>query len=106
VEGAIKNILIQKEGNIAIIRLNRPEVLNAMNKAMAAEAYHLGLVNHILPPEQLEKIAKELAHKIASKFFPAVKAAKEAINQAEGKDTTTGRSIAIALRALCESRQE
>jgi len=69
----------------------------------AQEAYRLGLVNHIVPPGKLEIFVKELAHKIATKNLLVIKAVKEAITQAEGKDSRTGKSIAIALRALCES---
>lgn len=72
----------------------------------AAEAYRIGLVNHVVPQEELEPFVKDLANRIAGKSLPAVKAAKEAVSQAEGKDLRTGRALAIALRALCESTQD
>ncbi len=72
----------------------------------AAEAYRIGLVNHVVKAEELLPFTKSLAARIASRSPSAVKTAKEAINQAEGKDLRVGRAIAMALRALCESTPE
>ena len=52
----------------------------------AEEAYRVGLVNHVVPPESLMDEAKKIAGEIASKPPISVRAAKEAILRAE--DTT------------------
>jgi enoyl-CoA hydratase len=58
----------------------------------AEEAYRIGLVDEVYPPEELLPKAKEMAQKIASKGPLAIKAAKEAIN--------TG--LYVNLQAGCE----
>jgi enoyl-CoA hydratase len=58
----------------------------------AEEAYRIGLVDEVYPPEELMPKAKEMAQKIASKGPLAIKAAKEAIN--------TG--LYVNLQAGCE----
>ncbi len=52
----------------------------------ADEAYRIGLVNHVVPPESLMEEAKKLATDIASKPPISIRSAKEAILRAQ--DTT------------------
>jgi len=52
----------------------------------ADEAYRIGLVNHIVPPESLMEEAKKIATEIASKPPISIRSAKEAILRAQ--DTT------------------
>ena len=47
----------------------------------AQEAHRLGLVNYVVPQDQVMKVAKDLARKIASKGRVAVREALEAIEQ-------------------------
>ena len=47
----------------------------------AAEAYRIGLVDEVYPPEELMDKAMEMAKKIASKSAPSITAAKELINR-------------------------
>lgn len=47
----------------------------------AEEAHRLGMVNHVVPRDQLEDFALEMAKKIASKPAFALKLAKEAVNK-------------------------
>ncbi len=52
----------------------------------ADEAYRVGLVNHVVPPESLMEEAKKIATDIASKPPISIRSAKEAILRAQ--DTT------------------
>jgi len=52
----------------------------------ADEAYRVGLVNHVVPPESLMEEAKKIATDIASKPPISIRSAKEAILKAQ--DTT------------------
>ena len=52
----------------------------------ADEAYRIGLVNHVVPPESLMEEAKKIATDIASKPPISIRSAKEAILRAQ--DTT------------------
>jgi len=56
----------------------------------AHEAYRIGLVDEVYPPEELLPKAKELATKISTKGPLAVKAAKEAINFGVEVDLESG----------------
>jgi len=47
----------------------------------ADRAYNIGLVNRVVPREELMETAKKLALKIASKAPLAVQCAKEAVNR-------------------------
>jgi enoyl-CoA hydratase len=49
----------------------------------AAEAYRLGMVNHVVPREQLQEAAMTMATKIARKPLFALKLAKESVNAME-----------------------
>jgi enoyl-CoA hydratase len=47
----------------------------------AQKAYDIGLVNKVVPKEELMEAAKKLANKIASKAPLAIQCAKEAVNR-------------------------
>lgn len=49
----------------------------------AQEAYRIGLVNRVTPPEKLMEAAMELARRIASRPPLAVRYAKEAVNKSQ-----------------------
>lgn len=49
----------------------------------AQEAYRIGLVNRVTPPEKLMEAAMELARRIASRPPLAVRYAKEAVNRSQ-----------------------
>jgi len=72
----------------------------------AFEAKSIGLVDEVLPVDQLASSAEELANKIASKSLPALKLAKVAVNQAEGRDIKAGITINAALRALAATAED
>jgi len=66
----------------------------------AQEAYRIGLVNRVVPPEELMKAAMELAQKIASRPPLAVRYAKEAVNRSQEGDAASGFALESYLHAL------
>ncbi|MDO6414513.1 enoyl-CoA hydratase [Sphingomonas sp. BIUV-7] len=57
------------------------EFLFTADSWTAAEAHRLGMVNHVVPRDQLDERALEMARKIAGKPVFALKLAKEAVNK-------------------------
>lgn len=57
------------------------EMLFTADWISAQEAHRLGMVNHVVPREELESFTLSLAEKIAQKPSFALKLAKEAVNQ-------------------------
>jgi enoyl-CoA hydratase len=72
----------------------------------AEEAYRLGLVNRVVPAEQLMPVAKELAKKIAGKSAAALKLAKTAINRGVQTDLESGLKYEYELYALALSLED
>jgi len=66
----------------------------------AQEAYRIGLVNKVLPQEELMDKATELAKKIASRPPLAVRFAKEAVNRSQEGDAASGFALESYLHAL------
>jgi enoyl-CoA hydratase len=66
----------------------------------AQEAYRIGLVNKVFPPEELMEKSLELAQKIAKLPPLAVSYAKEAVNQSLAGSTPTGFLLESYLHAL------
>ncbi len=66
----------------------------------AEEAFRIGLVNRVLPPEELMGKAMELAQRIASRPPLAVRYAKEAVNRSQEGGLTAGFSLESYLHAL------
>lgn len=66
----------------------------------AQEAYRIGLVNKVFPPEKLMEKAMELAKKIASRPPLAVRYAKEAVNRSQEGDSVSGFALESYLHAL------
>jgi enoyl-CoA hydratase len=67
----------------------------------AAEAGKIGLVNTVLPADQLMGAVMQTAQEIASKGKVALRAAKQAINNGMNADLATGIHIEIEAFALC-----
>jgi len=59
----------------------------------AQEAFRIGLVNRIVPHEELMESVMTLAQKIASRPPLAVKYAKEAVNRSQEGDTASGYAL-------------
>jgi enoyl-CoA hydratase len=66
----------------------------------AQDAYRIGLVNNVFPPEKLKEEAMELAQKIASRPPLAVRYAKEAVNRSQEGDKASGFALESYLHAL------
>lgn len=67
----------------------------------AKEAYEIGLVNKVVPAEELMEVSMDMAEKIAKNGQIAVRFAKTAINRGIETDLETGMSIEKDLFALC-----
>lgn len=66
----------------------------------AQEAYRIGLVNKVVPLEELMNTAMELAQKMASRPPLAVRYAKEAVNRSQEGDAASGFALESYLHAL------
>lgn len=73
----------------------------------AAEAYRIGLVDEVYPPDELMAKAKEMADKIVSKGPLAIKAAKESINLGLNVDLNSGcEHEAVLFAGICASQDK
>jgi len=72
----------------------------------AEEAYRLGLVNRVVPAEQLMPTAKELAKKIAARSAAALKLAKTAINRGMQTNLESGLKYEYELYSLALSLED
>jgi len=66
----------------------------------AQEAYRIGLVNKVVPHEELMDSAMEMAKKIAQRPPLAVRYAKEAVNRSQEGDSVSGYALESYLHAL------
>ncbi len=66
----------------------------------AREAYRIGLVNQVVPQQELMEKTVELARKIAKRPPLAVRYAKEAVNRSQEGDTGSGYALESYLHAL------
>jgi len=80
------------------------ELLFTADWLSAQEAHALGMVNHVVPSDQLAQFTLELAQRIATKPLFALKLAKEAVNAAEDAQGRAGAmQTAFALHQLAHS---
>ena len=79
-------------------RAKATELILTGDLIMAAEAHRLGLVNLVVPQDQVLKSAKDLARKIASKGRVAVRLALDAIEM--GLDSRLEEGLAHEARAF------
>ena len=59
------------------------EMLFTADWVSAADAYRLGMVNHVVPRDELRTFTENMAKKIAEKPLFGLKLAKEAVNQTQ-----------------------
>lgn len=76
------------------------EIINAQ------EAYRLGLVNQVVPADQLLTKTMEIANRIAEKSPIAVRLAKEAVKLASRSNLDEGLRREVDLFALCFSSED
>jgi enoyl-CoA hydratase len=72
----------------------------------ANKALQIGLVNRVVPADELMNEAKKLAQKIASKAPLAVRYAKQAINEGVQVDLERGQLIEQDLLSICFSTED
>ena len=72
----------------------------------AQNAFALGLVNHVVPADQLEARTMEIANRIAEKSPIALRLAKEAIRLASRSNMDEGLRREVDLFALCFSSED
>jgi enoyl-CoA hydratase len=76
------------------------EIINAQ------EAFRIGLVNHVVPADQLEAKTMEIANRIAEKSPIALRLAKEAVKLASRSNLDEGLRREVDLFALCFSSED
>jgi enoyl-CoA hydratase len=72
----------------------------------AKEAHRIGLVNKVVPHEELLERAYEIAQKIASKPPIAIRMVKIALNESATADLNTGLALEKALQAVLFSTKD
>jgi enoyl-CoA hydratase len=72
----------------------------------AEEAFRIGLVNHVVPADQLEAKTMEIANRIAEKSPIALRLAKEAVKVASRANLDEGLRREVDLFALCFSSED
>ena len=72
----------------------------------ADEALRIGLVNQVVPDDELMSVALEMADKIAQNAQIAVRQSKVAINKGAQCDILTGMAIEMQAFALCFSTED
>lgn len=72
----------------------------------ARTAFNLGLVNHVVPADQLEAKTLEIANRMAEKSPIALRLAKEAVKLASRSNLDEGLRREVDLFALCFSSED
>ena len=72
----------------------------------ARTAFSIGLVNHVVPPDQLEAKTMEIASRIADKGPIALRLAKEAVKLASRSNLDEGLRREVDLFALCFATED
>ena len=72
----------------------------------AEEALRIGLVNHVVPPEQLEAKTMEIANRIAEMSPVALAMAKQAVKNAARLDLRSGLETELDVFSLCFSSED
>ncbi|MEU2584017.1 enoyl-CoA hydratase-related protein [Streptomyces avermitilis] len=87
---AYETILVERKGRTALLTLNRPKALNALNLKVAAEAERAGLVSRVVAADDLLGEALAVAETVAGMSLPVAMMAKEAVGRAFETTLTEG----------------
>jgi enoyl-CoA hydratase len=82
------------------------EIIFTADMIDAQEAYRIGLVNKVCEPSELMNAARELALKIQSRSYDAVRAAKGAINAGLNMDDESAFSYEAEVFGMCFATQD
>jgi enoyl-CoA hydratase len=83
------------------------EMLFTSDFLTAEEVHRLGMVNHVVPLEELESFTLRLASRIAEKPLFALKLAKEAVNVAQdNQGRINAMQTSFAYHQLCHSHNQ
>ena len=82
------------------------EILFSGDMIDAQEAYRIGLVNHVYPPEKLMDEAKALAHRIAGRAPLAVSLSKSAVQRGINMDLDDGLAYEMEIFGLASGTQD
>lgn len=83
------------------------EMLFTSDWLSAQDAWRLGMVNRIVPADQLAAVVLALAERIATKPMFALKLAKEAVNKCEdAQGRTTAQEVAFAYHQLSHAHNQ
>ncbi len=90
-----------------LIGMNRAKEMIFTGKMIPAEeAFALGLVNRVLPPESLLEETHKTAAAIAAKGKVSLRAAKQVINAGMNVDLATGCALEVDAFALCMASED
>lgn len=83
------------------------EMLYTSDAVTAVEAHRLGMVNHVVAPDELQTFTLALAEKIAQRPLFALKMTKEAVNAAQdNQGRVQALQTSFALHQLCHSHNQ
>lgn len=83
------------------------EMLFTSDFLTAAEVHRLGMVNHVVPLDELESYSLQLASRIAEKPLFALKLAKESVNVAQdNQGRVNAMQTSFAYHQLCHSHNQ
>jgi enoyl-CoA hydratase len=102
IPGFSGTVRLQKIVGIAVAK----ELIFTGRIVDSEEASRIGLVNFVVPAEELMTKANEIASKIAANAPQAVRLAKESINLSSETDTDSGVGIESNMFGLCFSTED
>jgi enoyl-CoA hydratase len=83
------------------------EMLFTSDSVTARDAYRLGMVNHVVPAEELTAFVLDLACRIAEQPLFGLKLAKEAVNAAQdNQGRVNAMQTTFAIHQLCHSHNQ
>lgn len=83
------------------------EMLYTSDAVTAADAFRLGMVNHVVPAAELQSFTLALAERIAARPLFALRLTKEAVNAAQdNQGRVQAMQTSFALHQLCHSHNQ